>query len=114
MASIKRGREQFGIGTADYDYEKFHGDLENLKAEYIRALEKGNISRSDIDFFLAGWPKPDMAPTAARARFQAALEFAHSRLEGLRQEFRPGDTTPKERNVQRWGRDDQGRPVPLK
>ncbi len=92
-AAAARGGEQIGAGTAKADYEKFHADLKFQRAQLLRALEKGNIAKSDIDFFLAGWPDATDAPTVAVQRYRAAVEFAEAKLAAKEAEFRPSGQT---------------------
>jgi len=94
LAAGARVGEQVGVGTANKEYEKFWADMAFNKAETLRAMEKGNIAKSDIDFFLAGYPKETTAPTAAVEMYNSAMEFAQSRLATLQKEFGRTPTTP--------------------
>ena len=96
-AFVARGKEQLGTGESKKEYESFWADLEFQQAKSIRAMEKGNISKSDVDFFLAGFPKPSDPPTVGLIKTEASRDFMKLRLESIEAEFSRNPTAdPKE------------------
>ena len=92
-----RTKEQLGIGMSRPEYEKFWADMEFQKASTIRALEKGNVSESDIKFFLAGFPEKADPPTVGVITTQASHQFVKERQEAIEAEFSKTPTAdPKE------------------
>ena len=89
VAGARRAGEQVGLGQADPSYESFWSDMDFTRAKYIKAMEDGNVSKSDMEFFLSSWPKRDTAPTAAVENMRSAVKYADNKLAGLQKEFRP-------------------------
>jgi hypothetical protein len=86
-AAGQRGAEQVGVGGSDTQYEDFWAKMDELKAEIIRAREKGNVSKSDADLFLGAWPDRGLAPSAALARLKQVHARSKARLKALSDEF---------------------------
>ena len=96
-AFFSRAKEQVGVGMSKPEYEAFWADMRFARAKAIRALEKGNISQGDIQFFLAGFPEASDPPSVGLIKTQATATFVKERLSALEAEFtRTPHADPKE------------------
>src|SRR3990167_1286010 len=86
-AFFARSKEQLGVGMSKKEYETFWADMRFARAKAIRALEKGNISQGDIQFFLAGFPEASDPASVGLIKTQATSQFVRERLQAIETEF---------------------------